>query len=157
MIAADRRCWRTGSWVGQTLLRELGHGRWTSRWVPLNSTTAWLFFTKVEWRGLVSALFFPQRDLLRAAFCWWCRFDSLPFLPSAPDIECWSYLWRLHHLREVDPISCSLFPQVRKQMTEKSAGEFWVLTQVRAHTRIHPHTLCCSVCCNSHCGGFPVV
>lgn len=50
-----------------------------------------------------------------------------------PDIHGCSCLRRLHHLREVDPISCSLFPQVRKQMTEKSAGEFWHL--------IHTHTL----------------
>ena len=58
-----------------------------------------------------------QTDLLREGFA--CDAEvthSLSFFssPWLPDRHWWSYLWRLHHLRELGPVSRSLFPQVRK-------------------------------------------
>ena len=57
-----------------------------------------------------------QTDLLREGFA--CDAEvthSLSFFssPWLPDRHWWSYLWRLHHLRELGPVSPSLFPQVR--------------------------------------------
>lgn len=62
-----------------------------------------------------------QTDLLREGFA--CdgevTHSSLP--PWLADIHWRSYLWRLHHRRELGPVGSSLFPQVRKPVCRCSA------------------------------------
>lgn len=56
-----------------------------------------------------------QTDPLREGFA--CDAEvthSFFFSPRLPDKHWWSYLWRLHHHRELGPVSRSLFRQVRK-------------------------------------------
>lgn len=101
---------------------------------PLNQSWHLIFFSisfaisNLRFRlGLVYPTWPAERGL-----CLWCWGDSLLFSPGLPDNRCWSYLWRLHHHKELGPISCTLFPQVRKKWQKNQ--------QVNSKVSIHRHS-----------------
>lgn len=90
------------------------------------------YFSLVTWFSF--SLVFPKLTSREKPFASDAGLTHSFFCHWPPDICGWSCLRRLRHLREVDPIRCSLFPKVRKQMTEKSTGEFWNL--IRTHSAV---------------------
>lgn len=55
-----------------------------------------------------------------------------PSLSWLSDSHWWSYLWRLHLNTKLGPISCSLFPQVRKLSPDKNHVRSQLSTELAA-------------------------